>query len=408
MSLFPDVKRVKADLISGGGIPISCTVKDNVLIPALAATSLKSAPPANLAFLEHNEFANAYISSDGDKVYLGSTGTDFLKVSDASSSTPFLLESRTSGKAAAEYFADKLCITFTADEVTSFAFDKPLKCGTYRCGRLFAADRNNDFRLLWSGEGGVKDWEESVSGAGYIDLQTRLGAIERLFDFDDELVVLRKFGLTRINANGTPENFSIRGEDILPSVTGGTAAAMSDRILFCAGDSLYEYSNGSAKKCENDVMCDISSPQSAFSPDGRRYFLCARSKALNRSVVYVFEPRLNSAYIVDIAANFVAGHENLLLATSDDMLKLQSAQKYAYICKILTFGTANKKTLGAIDIDSAAPVDIEISGDGAVRSFYGVNGRIYAHMRAKQFSLKITATGEVRSFTAEAEVTNDV
>lgn len=406
---YPECTYAHVDLLSGNGcLPAGCVLKDGKLSRSFNAVNTMKTPVANLVCLYYSNFSGASLaySSDG-KVYKGSNldATVLTEIKSLSASSPFYIEQRKGRYADLVLMTNSDYVRMRNGSYYSEAVSASLRCGTVRCGRIFGIDLINANLLKWSGEDGYDDWEQGISGAGQVYLDSEGGQAWNVFNFEDELIVMRNNGITRMAVAGNPENFRFENFTItMPALYKNTAAVVGDSLFFCANGGMYVYKGGRISKVKGLISDDIVNPNLCFSYAGRYYMVAGNSTRLSRRVVYMYDTVDGTYQIVDIPATCLAADVRSLIGiTSNAIYRIQLTGEYNFTCGTYDFGSNKRKLLTTLEADCDSGVYVKIS-NGRFTKTVAAGGTVRLNMRGAKFTVSVTGTGEVRSMKLNAEV----
>lgn len=400
MTNFPAVGKVSVDLLGCGGvIPVSCTVCGGVLAPALTAVKIAPEPPEGVACAGYSQTVGMYFAAAADGIYATQTGVKYVKLSEKTGGNPFFFEEFNEGKYRAVTVRDGGAVVYEKDGFLLPAYEYKFTCGTVHCGRFFGADAENGCLLRWSGEGGISDWTEGLYGSGNILLDPERGAVLDILEYGEKLVIVRKFGLTVLNAYGAPENFAAEMTDTdTDEVFAGTARVAGGRLFFYTQSGLYSYSDGGVARVKHRLDGHMREPtcSQAF---GNRYFLaCGRGDAY---AVMCYDTDLNDSYFIDIKANAMCINGGVCVFCDDGIYRLCDGENWSVYADGFDFGKDGKKTLTGIYV--AGNADITVGNGKVVRSMGGVSGLVRPGLRGASFSIRIDGSGRLERLTVTGE-----
>ena len=274
------------------------------------------------------------------------------------------------------------------------------------CGRLFGADKDNAYKLRWSGEGGFSDWKEGLCGSGSLDLDPRRGEILDIVEFGEKLVAVRKFGLTVLNMYGSPENFSAEITDTdTDEIYKGTARVVCGKLVFFTVSGLHTFNGGSVNRVKHAYVDDISEPVCSAELGGK-YFLGCKSACLNGGAVFCYDFAKTAGYLIAVSADAMCSDGHIYIYNGNGAYRLEDGGRYAFIGGSTDFGSDRFKTVTEIFIGGRA--DIEIGNGRTVRKFLSASGRIRPAMRGKKFTVRAEGSVPVRKLTITAEECNAI
>lgn len=279
--VFPKTSLKKADVLAAeGAFNVGCFVSDGKVVPAINSVTQLSQLNEKATAAWYSATVKKYILFTQNRIYR-STGTpNSVAGLSFAARNPSMVESWGTSKAA--YVIGDSAYYFFG----SLDFSNPFRGNVFSCilknGRIFGIDYTIQNKIKWSGEGGVDDWTESISGAGWATVQHGYGSILNLVVYKDIIVAVREYGLTFLHAHGTPENYRLSYlESKLPKIFKNTAAVVGTVLAFYTEDGLYIYDGNKAEKCSLSLAEEIQSPVSVSCAKGK-YFLCGTSKTLKK------------------------------------------------------------------------------------------------------------------------------
>lgn len=404
--LPPSKRKTVSALSRKGAIPVGCIERDGALIPALCAEPAAGNFPQNVRLATFAKKRGKWIVLADDGIYYSIDGAAEFNKSrfEITFTSPFFFETDDGDTCLA---GDSQVFIARASMNSVAEFNHNVKKGVAKNGRLFAVDRENPYKLRWSGGKDGFDWEQSIDGAGYCILSQTRGRICDLIVYKQRVIIVCERGLAYLNAYGNTENFRLVYVDgLMEEVYENTAATVGGKLVLCAGDKLYAYDGVSAEKLDVALACDIKEPTFAIGA-GEDYYLCAKSRALGRKVVFVVNVRDKTAYIVDIPAVTLCQNDGIYCFTETEAAILKSGGKFTYESGSFNFGKNKPVCLTSLHMGNSASVDAEVWADGRKRTIYGVNGYCRPKLTGSSFKVVIRSGGEVRGVNAVAEVNGE-
>ncbi|MDE6000905.1 MAG: hypothetical protein K2G96_01070, partial [Clostridia bacterium] len=275
-----------------------------------------------------------------------------------------------------------------------------LSCAAIHSGRIFGADADDGLKLRWSDGSGADGWDEGLYGAGWLNLDAKLGGVLDIVSFNGSLVLVREYGLTVLTAGGAPETFSVKFGDIaLDRVYKGTAAVAGAKLYFFTVAGLHSYDGSKIAAVKHRFSNDVSSPVCAAAYGGN-YFLGCYSKALGQAV-FCLDTQKDCAYLIGVSADAICTADGIFVYGGEVAYKLEEGGSFCFAVDF-DFGTAKKKTVTQMYIDCEG-ADIEISNGRLSRTFKNAKGLIRPNLRGKNFTVKVAAASPVKRLTATAE-----
>lgn len=411
MGRYPKFKRVKLDLLKSTTLrPVGAFVQDGKITTGWRGVSERVSAIEGLSVVCASKVGKGILAgTKKGKIYLsGTSGAQLEPMYSDGGSSPFAFETQDS-VARAVLISGNTYTVLDGGKLHHAEMPVNLICGTMRKGRLFAADGDNPYVLRWSGAKWFADWTEGISGAGSLTLEPFCGPILQVFDFEDELVVLRERGIMRFSVFGNPENFKEIKTVLTPEIYPDTAAISGDGIIFLSTGGLMRYSGGRIAKIDGLISDDILSPTSACVYDGRFYFICGTSKKLAKSVVYAYDLFRGVCEIINTPAYFVACDGASLLAyASSTVYRLEWGYEYTpyeVATERLNFGTDKRVLVTGLEVDCDSDVRVSIFYDRGTKTVFCANGKTRLNIRGSDFKVTFSGYGgSVRSAYLTAEV----
>lgn len=408
---YPNTSLKTADvLIPQGTLSVGCKFADGELVPAFAEKQSRSHTFNEIKLFGFSSFLNGFIVCADNKVYFSENGLDFtVQKYSLQAESPFIFEQHENGVKQTVVVGDTTCLVFTGTivELKNFAFK--VSSGVIKNGRLFGVDRQDGFRLRWSGEGGAFDWQEDISGAGWVDLPSARGKITDIVVMDDKLVAVRERGLTVLSVYGTPENFKVQFTDTLsPTITPHTAAVVCGKLYFICDNRIFCFDGVNISPVECSLQDEINLPCFAAAY-GENYLVCIDSKFLTRRVVLVKNVKDGQAYLADIPATVLCCGGGLYALTQNKACAVDTGKVFNFYSRKINFGTVRNKFLKTVEISAEKEIGLIIKGGERVRNFSSVNGRVNVNMPGEYFRFTLAVNGgKVYSVKATAEVPDGI
>ena len=407
--IYPKTQIKTADVIAAkGALPIGCAVRNGVITPTFAPSDVTEGKFGQVDYAIASTAMERYLIKSQDNLYYSRNGLAFSRIAIYPSDEPFGFEDYDEGVHRLVLVGNTACqiIYVNSSKVSGYRYG--IIGGQYKNGRLFAIDTENRFKLRWSGEGGAFDWEEGISGAGWVMLESKGGKILDLINFGEKLIAVREHCLTVVSAFGTPENFKILSTDTAtPKIFKHTAAVADNKLVFFAEGGLHYYDGNKIVKLSHPLEGEIAEPTLATAY-GNSYLLCCRSKSLEREVVLFYDFDFNTSYLVDVPAQSLVVTNTIYAYFYASACTLDKCTEYTFKSGNIDFGTGDRKHLNSIVIECDKPVDLVISNGNVERVFTGVKGKLPVDMCGANFLLSVTGDAEIKSFKAYAEVMSGV
>lgn len=369
---------------SGFCLPVNCSVKEGNLNPEYSLKPVNSNSPQGVICAGYSAGANRFLLADGEKIYASQGLNSYSHIFDLNSETPFFLEHKQGGKTFSVIVDGAAAAAHCGEYFTGFVLGKNLTCGAYHCGRVFASD---GMRILWSGEGGLTDWEEKLYGAGYLDLDTRKGKVLDIIEYGEKLAIIREFGIDLMRAYGTPETFACGIEDYgCERILKGTAKTVAGKIYFCTASGIFCF-DGAIKRLKHSLSPDISLFECAESY-AQKYFIGCKSTELQKRVVLCYDTQSGLDFYIDAAPTcMTAAKGELYLFCEDGVFALEKGGAYRVEVKDINFKNGKNKTLAAVYTGGNCSLTVK-TGE-KMRAFNGAKGLIKTSLRGREFTVEL-------------------
>lgn len=414
MGRYKKVKQVRVNILEGPGVkPFGAFIKDGQLFPGFVAQDQKAAVHPKIVSLVNSNQCSCLLGVDsGGGIYYGTRkgGAALKMYFDQAVLGGFAFETREGDDPKVVALAGMKYATCYKQTPEQGEIPFYLYCGAIKSGRLFAGDNHNRYTLRWTGVNGWKDWEEGgAEGAGKLYFDPEWGYIMGVFDIGGELIVLLEFGVARLDVDGNPETFKIKEIIKCPISWEYSAVKTEDGLLFLTHSGLMRYRDGKVTAVEGLITDDATSPTVCSGWHGRFFFACAKSRSLNRSVVYVYDIFRDAYHIVDIPAYSIQADSTSVLAYSASTvyrLRMEySGWNYEVISEKINFGSDVRKLATFLEVDCDPGVTVSVSNGRYTRTYASPDKKIRLNMRGSDFSVTFTgSTGGVRSAYLTAEV----
>ncbi|MGN0807319.1 MAG: hypothetical protein ACI4MN_02600 [Candidatus Coproplasma sp.] len=299
---------------------------------------------------------------------------------------------------------DKMAV-YDCDEEESFTVNLPsaLYGGIVHCGRLFAVDNKEKYKVVWSGLE-INQWQEGIDGSGYIYLDGSLGDIQQLENFKDDVLCVRDYGLTVIKALADSRNFRIApsqcrlrmGEKI---ISGGVCG---QKYYFTANSGLYSF-DGEDIKSEYGLSGSLTKVDRVhILGDGYVYADCTYN---GDKCIMRFYPESGKAVFFAKGCSFPLISKGEMFCEKDGRFYSLSAQNTedGRIWRSEPIGDCGRKTLKRLYVDSDGIPEITVVCDKLSRKISGT-GRIPVNLSGGNIYVEISGNAPVKSVVAELEV----
>ena len=399
--------KIKRDLLKYGNAKcVSCRICAGQLLPDETATLYEGRVPEDIIYAFYSRAAERYFLCTDSDCYVSGNGEDFIQLNALAGKSPFAVEEIVDGVGRAVVINGSSAVAHNGSSFMAFGLKYALSCGVMHCGRLFGGDADDGLLLRWSGEGGVRDWEEGLTGCGSVRLDPERGRILNVLEYGGKLVIVRERGLTVADMYGSPENFAVRITDTdTDGIYKNTAAVAGGKLLFYTVSGLAEFDGNAVRKVGHRMAGDASAPTYSLGK-GEYYYLACRSDIFKGPAILRYDTGNGQSCVIDAIAYALCDDGDICAYNSTGLQRIGGAGRMSYLCGDIYFGESHA-TLTEIRLQTEG-VDVEISCGAAVRKFYNASGVIRPRMRGTQFGIKLTGAKPVYGAAAVAEVMNGV
>lgn len=386
-----------------GGICFNGYEKDGEFFPALAPRRIEGEPVKDVIFAAHSFTVDRFFAATADAVYVSAQGTRMVQMFDEfPGDDPFFYEEQQTDSAG--YAVIGKLYTGVRHRGTDFEglrYTDPLRCAVMRRHRLFGASDEDGYKLVWTACGTTFGKKVGLRDGGWMKLTPDLGEILALAEYGDGIVALREYGLTALKTFGSPETFSLAGNDFkcdrpLPK----TLAKVGGELFFFTQSGLKAFDGANVRRVDFAYADVISDPRSAVTFGDGYYVVCKCNPADRYCVLKLGG---GSEYFVDIAPNALCAADGVYCFCNDGLFKLEQGDEYVCNFYGLDFGDPRKKTIKYVQMRGKGTV--EISNGSFSRTFAG--GITRAGFAGTRFSAKLTGKGKT-SVKLTAEVKNGI
>ena len=396
-----EVKRIKYNLI-GGGLPLGCKVKDGKIVPAFSVGEAVSCPK-NVRYATFVHYSNKLYVMNTYSLYSAVEGGTYSIVITEHAKLPFIIEYREGTKQVSKGIFDESAVLFRGAAVIRQDVPYRICGGVYKNGRVFAIDGTDSYKLCWSGENGIDDWEEKIDGAGWLYTDTELGEIINLLVYKEYIAVIKKQGISLLSAFGTPEEFKVVSNVVTPTIYQNCSAVCDDKIFFYTTDGLYSFNGSVIKKVEIELAKNFTSIVYAMAY-GSTVFIAGKHEKLYRGAILVYETQDNTSYFIDVAATAMASANYPYAYAGSSAVRLEKGKTFTYRSDKIGHFSRRQKSLKSIFVDCENEVDITVQTENRKKLFKNVKGNLLTNMRGMYFKVFVTGTdAEIKQLTATVE-----
>lgn len=289
----------------------------------------------------------------------------------------------------------------TAGGINKLSSTFAASCAVLHCGRVFYVDSEDGYRICWTASGAT-DTTRKLNGAGYCYLQdTSKGEAVALMVYDGDVLVVRKYGFTKLHALGYAENFSVENTDVSTAqILPQTLALVNGDVYFYAEDGLYFYDGTDLEQCAVWEASDIT-PVSACGV-GNWYFVCGDIPRLGGRGICCVDVVNKRCCYVRLEADLLTANERAYAVANGQCYELQMALSNSdWTSGQMDFGSAKRKMLRCIELPVCADADLTVMSEHGARSLSHASGRVSVAMSGKVFQVHIEGNCDVTKVRAE-------
>ena len=294
--------------------------------------------------------------------------SSYTAMSSSLSANPFFADMYINGYSTTVLFSGFTRVAFTGMAQDTATDEKRFYTGTVHCGRFFARDYLDKFKLWWAASHAL-DWTEGISGCGYAILPPEGGGVLRLFSFEDRLVAVRERGITVVRAYPKRHIRLRRRRHIPPALLCGRQAVLA---LGCRGV--------------------------------RRHVLRALRRRISRLGQAVCLRRIGALGLGSRPrpAHAVRGGEGSVRRVRHVALRLAEGGQLVWRSRRLRPGSCGAY-IKSIRVVCEGDVQTALDVRGASRTFEG-SGSHAVNMPADELTVTVTASGRLSAVELTAEV----
>lgn len=335
------------------------------------------------------------------------TGERFASYGSMYSETTFLIDYFSEG--VAHYaFIGKHVVAEISDNDVHVSVNVPywIRCGVLRKNRLIGADGIDPLIVRWSGNL-WSDWTEGAGNSGYVYLEPDGGKVVGAAEFNDEVVFVREYGITKMHARGDPRNFSVEPtvpfNSQSPALVNTTCTAVG-KLWFLSRNKMYVY-DGTVREVPLAGFTKGWEFGRAQSYDERYiYVLCTKDEE-KCFMEYDAQTGACTMFAKGIAAFWRSPSEALGIDKNIvvDMKKDVPDENRFWLSEEFDLQTYRVKNLKQVEIDCDETIGVEAIVDGKpMCTLKGGKHKLFLH--GVTFSFKVKGVGRIRSLDAEWEV----
>ncbi len=380
-------------------LPVSCRVSGGRVLPALSA-AYRGEGRRGIKKAAYSKGTKLYLLFADGVTYFSGDGLGFVPLLENQvSENLFVLDVLKDGKPYAALVMGRSATMLTAEGFGGVELGENIVSGVMHCGRLFGVTQDG-LRVCWS-KCGVEDWTQELNGGGSIYLGLDRGEITGIMEFGENLVAVRKFGLSLLAMYGSPENFSVKltdtdTDEIIPS----TAKVVGGKLYFCTKTGVCVFDGEFVTKFTHRFESLLEECYFAESYAGA-YYLSCKTTGFGKAVLCIEQN--GESYLIDVKADAMCVSDKLYIYGEEGVYTLESGGEFSVVADGIDFGTGVNKTVTLLYADSEN-CSVEIDNGQFARVFAGVNGAVKPRLRGKKFTVKISGREPLESLTLTAEV----
>ena len=408
-NIYPKTKTLKADVLTAdGGIFYGCFLKGGMVYPALTARHKETDCPEEVSFACYAEKPDKMLLLAADGLYYSKDGSAFYKSdTEFAARSPFLFDKQ-DGEEEAYLAGDEKLLHIKPSVNSVLPFDCGIYGGVIKNGRLFALDKDDAYKIRWSGGNGGTDWTQGINGAGWARVYPEKGKIINLVVFKQKIAAVCERGIAILSAFGAPENYKLAYiEGVTAEIYKDTAFVADGKLCFYTENGLCFFDGARIKKSCLPLSDEITRPVCAFSFGGK-YLLSGYGENLKKHCVIVFDLQNEASYILDEKISAFCMYRQPYCFGSGGAYILEQGGEVCFSSGKTDFGTGKRKFLKSVYIGNSSEAVAEVTNGVKTRIFVGVRGFIRPNMSGEYFKISVKCGGQIRGITAVAEVVDGI
>lgn len=145
--------------------------------------------------------------------------------------------------------------------------------------RIFATVEDDRNQIWFSDDLNPTNWNVSLSEAGFIKFNDERGIVNKVLSFNDYVYVFREYGISRITAYASQEDFSVTQLFVSSGkIYGKSVCVCGDRILMLTQNGIYAFDGYSTTKLNLNIDTMLLDAQNQFVCsaycNGKYYLAC--------------------------------------------------------------------------------------------------------------------------------------
>lgn len=405
---YPSTSLRSVDVLGARcGRSINAREEEGALFPGVklsAQTRFPALPPGVVGAYCSQGNGALYLLTDSAAYRISEGASSYTQITSSLSSRPFFVDMYFNGFSVTVFFNNYDRIIYTGMDQDDLTDDKRLYCGAMHCGRLFARDYLDGFKLWWAASHAL-DWTAGINGCGYTLLPAEGGDILRLFSYDDRLIAMRESGITIVRAYGDPQNYKVDATANYMTADGiieDTCAEGGGKILFCTPRGIYAFDGSGIDRLLSFAGTSLSSPKFAAA-SGDMYCVVCTDGVSGGDRMYCFDLSSGSGWLTDISPSALfSGAGALYAVVGTSVMEVTAGGSFGWRSLPVRFGDGNaclKRVRAVCDGD----VSVTVSSLGVSRTLSG-SGIHEVNMSGRDFTFSVLADGKLTALEAQAEV----
>lgn len=218
--------------------------------------------------------------------------------------------------------------------------------------RLFVTTAGDKSEMWFSDDLDPTNWNVSLDDAGFIQMVDERGSLRRVISFNNYVYVFRDFGISRLSASSSQENFFLSHLFVSSGkILEKSICVCGDRIIFLTTEGLYQFDGSSTTKILGNLSNILRGNQktSACFLNGKYYLSCRvdfgddnysdDDQKTNAILIMNVTTReyeiVRGISVVDMVALLSSEHSKIVIATNDPNLPIvEVADIYGYFANV--------------------------------------------------------------------------
>lgn len=289
----------------------------------------------------------------------------------------------------------------TTRQKTNTTLTNSLYGGVVHCGRLFAADESDGYKIVWSGLR-VTDWEYGIQGSGYLLLDPDAGKIVKLVNFGDDLLCVREKGFTVLHAMADSRNFRIAPSQCAIGIRGTVCGGgLVGRIYYFASEGgLYAF-DGDKVSLVYGVNGLFTSCKTAYTyDDGFVYVDCVYD---GKNCLMRYDPESGDAvFFGNGCSSLFVAEGKAYCATGFDFRELSVFNEEERLWRSTPILPRQRKTLKTLWISGSGDITTSVVCGGVRRTLQGF-GKFTVNAAGEDMFIEVGGHGKVTELYIELE-----